>query len=745
MKTATDPHAQTGLWFEAPDSMPRPVPLRSVDVQVKVVGPTQRVTLTQTFRNELDAPVEATYTFPVPAGAAVNHFLARLDGAVLRGKVLDSEEAFAAYDDAVEAGRGAWLLDANRPDLFTVTVGNLLPGALLDIELGYVAELPREGHGFRLVVPENFTPKYFPAAALQGDGIDDAAALDIPRTTGDVGYRWNIAVSVDLMGRLARISSPSHRIETGFEGDVAHVKLAADEGRPDRDFVLAIEGQDDVLSPAGIFADERGRHYLAASLDPAIDAGVDLHSPIDAVFLVDCSGSMHGESIADARRAMLVALHSLREGDRFQIVRFGSTFEELTRGPVAYDEASMTAATEAIERMQADLGGTEVAQPLSWIARRARKAERATNLVLITDGATGDDARLIQFVRDRRDILRVFTIGVGHGASEHLVQGMADAGGGAAEFVVPGEQIAAKVARHFRRLRVPAIEDVAYAFEGVEVESLAPDLPTRLFPGDVVTVYARVGSGRQGTLTVSGNRDGVPWQTRIELAPVAATDSAVPTLWARARCAQLEAEWTGMGGLHHRTNPRHTRRVVRDARAALVELACAYGLATQATSFVVVDSRDDAPRATMPAQFSQVPLVLMRGTPLGMAGLSPSFLCANAKRSAARSSGPDDAFGMNLGVDRSAAESATRRSSPVEVLRWQRADGSWDAARVLLEFIELPDERIEEILSEAPDVARRMATTETLAWIGGLERAEQELFAEAVAKAREWVRKQPQH
>ena len=98
-------------------------------------------------------PIEATYVFPLDEGAAVCGFEAVIDGTLVVGEVKEREEAFRMYDDAIERGDGAFLLDEERPDVFQASIGNLPPGKEVLVKLTYVTELacrtPASGSRFR--------------------------------------------------------------------------------------------------------------------------------------------------------------------------------------------------------------------------------------------------------------------------------------------------------------------------------------------------------------------------------------------------------------------------------------------------------------------------------------------------------------------------------------------------------------------------------------------------------------------
>src|SRR3954469_13630703 len=103
------------------------VALRGVRLLARVAGMSLKATLEQTFVNLEPRAIEAVYTFPLPESAAVCGFEVITADRVLSGTVEEAEQATEKYEDAVAEGHGAFMVEQDRPDVFTVRVGNLKP------------------------------------------------------------------------------------------------------------------------------------------------------------------------------------------------------------------------------------------------------------------------------------------------------------------------------------------------------------------------------------------------------------------------------------------------------------------------------------------------------------------------------------------------------------------------------------------------------------------------------------------
>ena len=219
-------------------------------------------------------------------------------------------------------------------------------------------------------------------------------------------------------------------------------------------------------------------------------------SPAEVIFLVDRSGSMAGTSIEEVRNALQLCLRSLVPGCYFNIIGFGTKIDPLFPHSRLYDEATLAAASAHVSGMQADLGGTEILPALEAAFSQSRPTSMARQVVVITDGDVTNTDAALALVRKHEAYARVFTFGIGAGPSHHLVRGLARAGGGAAEFIMPGERASAKVTRQLARVLSPALTNVRLDWGGLDVTQ-APSVVPPVFGDGRLLVYGLVKTPRE--------------------------------------------------------------------------------------------------------------------------------------------------------------------------------------------------------------------------------------------------------
>ncbi|MEW9527913.1 VIT domain-containing protein [Microbispora sp. NPDC049125] len=387
------------------------LPLESVDVAARITGLVAGVDVVQGFRNPFDVSLEATYVLPLPPRAAVTAFRMEADGRVIEGLLKERGRARADYDQALAEGRRAAIAEEDRPDVFTIRVGNIVPGERVTVRLTLSQPLPYEDGAAEFRFPLVVAPRYIPGAPLPGPSAgagvapDTDAAPDASRITPPVllpGFpnpvRLSLTTTVDPAGLdLKEIRSSLH--EVAHEGGT--ISLRPGE-RLDRDFILRLafdpstslalvpdeggegdsgnrgdgvtDSAEDAEHGAGTAAaGEAGRSgtpegtFLLTLVPPSDAAAVP--APRDVVLLLDRSGSMTGWKMVAARRAAARIVDTLTTRDRVAVLSFDSVVERaFPDGLVQATDRNRYRAVEHLSRLEAR-GGTEMLAPLEEAIR----------------------------------------------------------------------------------------------------------------------------------------------------------------------------------------------------------------------------------------------------------------------------------------------------------------------------------------------------------------------------------------
>ena len=616
------------------------IALRGVRVRAKIAALSVKATLEQTFVNLEDRAIEAVYTFPLPEGAAVCGFEVITSDRVLTGKVDETDVAMKQYDEAIQEGHGAFALESDRPDVFTVRVGNLKPKQAVTIRISYVASLDRVDRSIRVTFPTTIAPRYATASGMNPiDAAIEGDALNPPHVWG-VPYGLSMEVDVDLRQKIKSITSPTHSISAsslagegrgeGYdlsqqlaantaisnsftprpntlpqgEREPTRIALAQSPAPMDRDIVLSIELEKEHEPSVELVRDSTGKQFVAVSFMPEFDVDELVESPPgETVFVLDCSGSMQGESIAQATLALELCLRALSPNEYFNICRFGSTFEMMSSEPLKYSSATLNRAITYIRR-DADLGGTELLAPLHAIFS-AKPQAAVRNIVLMTDGQVSNEPAIIELARKHRSNHRIFSFGIGSACSAYLVKGLARGTNGASEFISGKERIEEKVLRTFSRIASPMLTDVHIDWCGADVQTLA-ELPP-VFDGELMTIFGKLAgtkTPKQIVLRGELRSQAKSWTVDVPLVREDA-ERLIPTLWARRTIQSIEEV--------HNISRRAIKSNDTRERELVIDLSKQYGLLCSLTTFVAVEHRSVEERNEGKPELRRVPVQLAHG------------------------------------------------------------------------------------------------------------------------------------
>jgi Ca-activated chloride channel family protein len=622
-----------GLFFRSgrSDALLEAPSLKS-DVVIRINGEVARTHVRQRFLNPADVWLEGVYVFPLPQGSAVDRLVMEVGERRIEGRILPKKEAEQVFKKAAAEGRKASLLASERPNVFVTTVANIGPGESVTIEIEYQDRaLYRDGR-FELRFPMVVAPRYTPGSEetpmvsapqpapasrplgtqavpqpiahgpvhLLPDG-NDAPGRDlfgpVRKPGGPRQNKLSLAVHLDAGLPLAKVESLYHAITAETVSESRRVlTLAAGSVPANRDFVLAWTPKTDAAPKASLFAEEiAGETYLAVTLVPpsSFDEAAETGAPGNAkvarelILIVDTSGSMHGPSLEQAKRALLLALDRLDATDRFNLIRFDSDTEALFDEPRPAERLNLMRAAAYVASFRAD-GGTRMRPALDLALKQTKSADHLRQIVFLTDGAVSNETELFAAIAARLDEARLFTVGLGSAPNGYFMRKAAQVGRGSFVFVGDLAETGTRMGELFRKLESPVLTDIAVGWPssaGTRVELHPAPLPD-LYAGETVTFTARLGEAPlgelEGQLLVTGRSGGERWQHRVALDGLTPAQG-VAALWARAKIAGIR------DGLHLGKDSKEVREMA-------TKVALKHQLVTVYTSLVAVDERVSRPQ-----------------------------------------------------------------------------------------------------------------------------------------------------
>ena len=567
-------------------------PLKHTDVKAEISGFLSRVLVTQEFENPFKEKIEAVYTFPLPQNAAVDDMTMIVGDRTVRGRILRREEAQAVYEAAKSGGQVASLLDQERPNIFTQSVANILPGEQVKITISYVETLKYEDGSYEFVFPMVVGPRYVPGSTTgsQGNGFspDTDRVPDGSRITPQpvpagmrAGHDISLDITLDAGVPIDALSSQSHAVDIERPDlRYAHVRLKKSSVIPNKDFILKYDVAGKAIDDALLtHAGEKGKFFTLILQPPERVTVADV-TPKELVFVLDTSGSMSGFPIEKAKETMKLALDNLYPADTFNLITFSGDTRILFPEPVPATSENLKKA-QAFLSTSSGYGGTEMMKAIKAALDPSDSQDHVRIVCFMTDGYVGNDMEIISEVQKHPNA-RVFAFGIGSSVNRFLLDKMAEQGRGEVEYVALNDDGSLAARRFHERVRNPLLTDIAVDWNGLPVADVYPERIPDLFGAKPVILSGRYTAPGHGVVRLKGKMSGRDFAREITVDfPASQTQHDVlASLWARSRIDDLMGQdYNGMQQGNMRSELKET----------ITNLGLEYRLMTQFTSFVAVE------------------------------------------------------------------------------------------------------------------------------------------------------------
>ncbi|MEM6553882.1 MAG: VIT domain-containing protein [Planctomycetota bacterium] len=609
----TDPTPESGALLALPQRKPDadpdaprttdlatetiPLPLKHTDVRAAITGYLATVDVTQQFHNPFDTKIEAVYVFPLPQDAAVSEFVMTIGDRQIRGLIREKEEAEQLYAQAKAQGYRAALLTQQRPNIFTQKVANIEPGKAIDISIRYFNTLAY-AHGqyhfvFPIVVGPRFnpphtqnpitpiahgTPPQKPTDSIRGTPGTTTPYLKPHQRPGN-----DIALTVHLNPGvpLTATTSHSHPVTAQPQDDGSlNITLANESTIPNKDFVLSFKVTGDRINSGLVtHTDDSGQGYFSLMLFPPDDLQGLTRQPMEMVFVLDCSGSMSGKPIHQAKAAIKHALQQLQPDDTFQVIRFSQDASAFGPNPVPATPDNITKALKYVDNLRGS-GGTHMIEGIRAALNFPHDPQRYRTVTFLTDGFIGNEQQILAAIHQDLGQARIFSFGVGSSPNRYLMNRMAKAGRGAAAYLALDDDATAIMDFYFQRIAHPAITDLNIDWGTMQIADVYPSRLPDLFV-DRPVILTGTFTGKPSTVQVTGRAG----RYDLFINPVTADTPPTPAgpelaqVWARQKIADLHDQ------LAHSETPDDLRHQIKTT-------ALDYSLMSNYTAFLAVDTSE---------------------------------------------------------------------------------------------------------------------------------------------------------
>lgn len=541
-------------------------PLKSSHSEVTITGPIAKVTLTQTYTNDGEKPIDATYLFPASSGAAVHGMTMKIGDRTIKAEIKEKKKAREAFEKAKKEKKSASLLTQKRPNVFSMEVATILPGDELTLTLNYSEILKPNSGDYEFLIPTAIGPR-FQEGATKANSVDNPF-LDAGKKTIT---RFSVNVSLSSPLPIQNLACPSHEQATINFTSKSSASLVLNATQPDRDFIVRYQlaGQKILSGLLSHRGDEENTFLL--QLEPPREIKPQDIPERDFIFVIDVSGSMKGFPLNLAKDLFKGLAEELRPEDRFNLLLFAGANKVLSGESLSATDANIDRAMNFLNSTDGT-GGTRLLNALEEALELPHDHDRSRSLVLISDGYIDAETEVFDLIKNKASGTNIFPLGVGSSVNRHLLEGLSHFAGRDHFIVTHSTECDAAVTRFKNIISTPVLTNIQITSNGASLSDLLPARQPDLFFGQPLSLVGKwEGSGTIVMTGTTGNGEKI--SQSFELSDSTA-QPALPTLWARTKVKEL-ADFAKLTG--------------RDTvKKEVTELGLKYQLLTPFTSFVAV-------------------------------------------------------------------------------------------------------------------------------------------------------------
>jgi len=553
------------------------LPLKDTSVDIAVSGVIADVTVRQTYRNEGSRPINARYVFPASTRAAVYAMQMHIGDQVIVARIKEREAAKQEFETARKEGKSASLLEQNRPNVFSMSLANLMPNEQVEIELRYTELLVPTDGVYEVVYPTVVGPRY--SSEQQTTAPDQNKFVKPPSLREGEKPTSSLHISARISGGLPikDLACTSHQIVPQWvNSSVAQLTLDdSDPFQGNRDFILryALAG-DQITSGLLLYQGKDENFFLYMAQPPGRIATEDIPAR-EYIFVVDVSGSMDGFPLNISKQLLRDLIGQLRPNDLFNVVLFAGDAALLSEKSLPANQANISRAIGLIEQQRGG-GGTELLAAMQQAMNVPLNPDVSRSIVLVTDGYVSGEQGVFDYIRQNLNKSNVFSFGIGTSVNRYLIEGVAKAGMGE-PFVVTDDSQAAAVATKFREyIQTPVLTDIQVRAIGFDTYDVHPVQLPDLFAERPVILFGKWRGPAIGTFELRGRTGRGEFVSSLDVAGAQPdeSNSALRYLWARSRIAEL--------------SDYGSNNVSEERAKEITQLGLKYNLLTQYTSFIAV-------------------------------------------------------------------------------------------------------------------------------------------------------------
>ncbi|MFK5878302.1 MAG: VIT domain-containing protein [Flavobacteriaceae bacterium] len=549
------------------------IPLKETSVDVQITGTIAHVKILQVYKNDGSTPIEAKYIFPLSTQAAIHKMDMSIGNRTIHAKIFEKKQAQKVYNKAIKEGKRAAKLDQERPNVFQMNVGNVMPNDEIKIEIYFTEMLVPVDGEYKFVFPTVVGPRFV------GETAKSEKVFNTPYTKKGVNtaFDFNLSVCINAGIMLQSVTSKTHKIDITYpSSESAEIFLSDENKNPsNRDFILKYSLRGNKIQSGLLLYKGKKENFFTFMMEPSARIVESQIPPREYIFILDVSGSMTGYPLDVSKKLLQNLIGNLRNTDSFNILLFAG-------GSTIFKEKSVVANPEnigkAIKFLSGNFGGgsTYLLDALlnAYSIPRTDK-NNSRSMVVITDGYVNVEKEVFQLIKSNLHNANVFAFGIGSSVNRYIIEGMSKVSN-TESFIATNETEAYEIAKKFKKyIEFPLLTQINFKTEGFDVYDITPTSISDILASRPLMIYGKWRGEPTGKIIITGKQGSGDFKKEYNVVNgnLSKTNKALKYLWARKKIELFD-------DLNFNSE---------DFKQQVIDLSLEYNLLTKYTSFVAVD------------------------------------------------------------------------------------------------------------------------------------------------------------
>ncbi|CAG9320930.1 unnamed protein product [Blepharisma stoltei] len=426
-------------------------------------------TLKSTYKNLSSNAIEGEIIIPIISDFQLYNFLCKIDGKSCDTSLVENTPPLKTYDNAAIDQKNKYILQQlEKSDLYLFNLGLIEPNSEISYEISYACKTEEQlvENTFKLKIPHEF---------FQHVDEEDKEILSgrfvIKNPLSDQTETHDLEIGNYIVLDNKHYAAALQNIDRKQDLEITYYYET-----PKVPFVIV---QEDPRT-------NRHAFHLSYTPDKSLTNLSGWEQKGEFVLILDRSGSMSGARIKLAREAAALFIRSLPEDSFFNIVSFGSSYNKMYNENKKYDSCTVEEATRTVIQYDANMGGTNIYDPIKFVLESPRKPGYPLSIFLLTDGDVERRDQVLNIIKDKRDGARISTIGIGNDY-EILINQAAKEGNGVAYRIKTENEIKPAVIGSLKQSLIPALTNIQLS-DYSKFDFVNPSTPFHIYAGSSIDI-----------------------------------------------------------------------------------------------------------------------------------------------------------------------------------------------------------------------------------------------------------------